>query len=255
MTQGRGPGLSLLHLASLPAPEPSVRIPAPSIFSPGPTEPGFSRSASRGRSLGTDPPCLRKVLGLCPRTAALEGLTWVGPALVLSLLPVQDYTFPTTRAINSFSDSCLARSFRSHMSSPFTSWYSDPGARPPGRCVPFPLQRPEGAFGGDQLRPRPASARSPVGSACLGHMSLQPASPGQAPCHPCRPCRPPSPPPPPAACPSRSSSRRRGAALRCLRPGLGRGLRRSRPPRRAPGPRARARAMGLWLPPPPAPPG
>lgn len=41
----------------------------------------------------------------------------------------------------------------------------------------------------------------------------------------------------------------------CLHPGLGRGPRRSRPPRRAPGPRTRARAMGLWLPPPPAPPG
>lgn len=47
--------------------------------------------------------------------------------------------------------------------------------------------------------------------------------------------------------------RRCGAALRCLRPGLGRGPRRSRPLRPAPGPRARA--MGLWLPPPPTPPG
>ncbi|XP_057634131.1 dnaJ homolog subfamily C member 4 isoform X2 [Chionomys nivalis] len=42
---------------------------------PGPTEPGFSRSASRGSSVGKDPPCPQKALGSCPRTVALEGLT------------------------------------------------------------------------------------------------------------------------------------------------------------------------------------
>lgn len=177
----------------------------------------------------------------------------MGPALVLSLLPIQDYRFPTARAINSFSDSCPARFFRSHIT--LHLLVQRPRSLASRAVRPLSPAASGGGVGGDQLRPRPASSRSLVGSACLGHMSLQPASPGQAPCHPRRPRRPPSPPPPPAACPFRSSSRRRGAALRCLRPGLGRGPRRSRPPRRAPGPRAWARAMGLWLPPPPAPPG
>ncbi|XP_029400732.1 dnaJ homolog subfamily C member 4 isoform X2 [Mus pahari] len=42
---------------------------------PGPTEPGFSRSASRGSSLGQNPPCLQKAPGSCPRTQAHERLT------------------------------------------------------------------------------------------------------------------------------------------------------------------------------------
>ncbi|XP_031245363.1 dnaJ homolog subfamily C member 4 isoform X2 [Mastomys coucha] len=42
---------------------------------PGPTEPGFSRSASRGISLRQNPPCLQKAPGSCPRTQARERLT------------------------------------------------------------------------------------------------------------------------------------------------------------------------------------
>ncbi|XP_068410321.1 dnaJ homolog subfamily C member 4 isoform X9 [Eschrichtius robustus] len=142
----------------------------------------------------------------------------------------------------------------------------EPG--PLGGASPFPCcGRRWGVCrgGGPRRRPRPPSPtppppRGPVGSACLGHMSRPPASPGPAPRRPRRPRRPrcPSrpPPPPPAARPPGSSGRRRRcAALRCLRPGLGRGPRRSRPPRPAPARRSRARAMGLWLPPPPAPPG
>lgn len=102
------------------------------------------------------------------------------------------------------------------------------------------------------LRPRPAPARGRVGSACLGHMSCPPASPGRPPAAPAVPaaaCR------PLAAHPPGSSGCLRCAVLRCLRPGLGRGPRRSRPPRPAPVRPAPARAMGRWLPPPPAPPG
>lgn len=107
-------------------------------------------------------------------------------------------------------------------------------------------------------RPRPPAPAPPlphgrVGSACVGHMSRPPASPGPAPCRPCHPRRPRRLRPPLAAATGRPAPP--AAALRCLRPGLGRGPRRSRPPLPVPARRARARAMGLWLPPPPAPPG
>ncbi|XP_007649998.1 dnaJ homolog subfamily C member 4 isoform X4 [Cricetulus griseus] len=64
----------VLDLASVPVPELSGSL-SRSIFSPGPTEPGFSRSGSRDRSLRKDPPRLQKALGSYPRIAALEGVT------------------------------------------------------------------------------------------------------------------------------------------------------------------------------------
>ncbi|KAK2100253.1 hypothetical protein P7K49_021601 [Saguinus oedipus] len=109
-----------------------------------------------------------------------------------------------------------------------------------------------GLAGGLAPPTAPPPPHGPVGSPCLGHMSRPPASPGPAPRRPRRPRRH-SLPPPFARLPS--SSGRRCAALRCLKPGLRRGPWRSRPPRPAPTRRVRAQAMGLWLPPPPAPPG
>ncbi|XP_075401650.1 dnaJ homolog subfamily C member 4 isoform X2 [Tenrec ecaudatus] len=100
---------------------------------------------------------------------------------------------------------------------------------------------------GRPAAPAPPPPRGPVGSACLGHMSHPPASPGPAPHRPRHPRRC----PPPATRPPARLLRL--PPLRCLHPGLGRGLRRSCPPR--PAPARRARAMGLGLPPRPASPG
>ncbi|XP_066216100.1 proline-rich protein 2-like [Saccopteryx leptura] len=138
----------------------------------------------------------------------------------------------------------------------------DPGAREPGPlggASPFPRYSGRGCVKGagppaasPPPRPAPAPAPRPGGERVSGSHEPPARQPGSGP-----PPPPPSrcPPPPPAARPPGSSGHRRCAALRCLRPGLGRGPRRSRPPRPAPACRAPARAMGLWLPPPPAPPG
>lgn len=224
----------------------TLQDPSPDLsFSPGPTETGFSRSACGGSSLSQNPPCLQKAPGSCPRArlgeTCIGPLLAAGPGLHISLHMCNKLIFRLLL------DSVLRVT---HLLPTLHWWSSDPQSTASRALRPLSLA----AAGGGRLRPRPASACGPVGSACLGHMSLLPASPSQA---PCRPRCPPSPPPPlpPAACSSRSSSRRRGAALHCLRPGLGRGPRRSRPLRPAPGPGARARAMGLWLPPSPAPPG
>lgn len=177
----------------------------------------------------------------------------MGPAWVLSLLPVQDYTC-NKLIFRLLSDSVLQVT---HLLIPplVRQRPSEPGLQ--GGMSPFPCSGGRGRLEGTGSAPAPPPPAARLGSACLGHMSLLSASPGQAPCHPLRPRCPPSGPPPPtqAACLSPSSGRLCGAALRCLHPGLGRGPRRSRPPRPVPGPHTRARAMGFWLPPPPAPPG
>ncbi|XP_032496628.1 dnaJ homolog subfamily C member 4 isoform X3 [Phocoena sinus] len=234
---------------------------------PGPTEPGSRRSNGWGSSCSHHPGLL-KAPGSCPPAPAperftLESTPWMGPA-VCSLLG-----HPTPQ------NACNKVILRALV------WLAPTGPEPPARAPPSGLWRrqpgspapwavrplsPAAAGGGVCVEgagpagglappsPTPPPPRGPVGSACLGHMSRPPASPGPAPRRPRRPRRPP--PPPPAARPPGSSGRRRRcAALRCLRPGLGRGPRRSRPPRPAPARRSRARAMGLWLPPPPAPPG
>lgn len=185
MTHGPGPGLSLLYyaLSSLSWHHPPGSLPRPPLCSllqgqQSQTPAGATAEAAAAATTWASP----RPRNLAPRHQPLSSSPGWGLLCFL-----RDSPLLKMHAIKWFSALVSDSLLQAHHPQPWPSFGTvprplgsgcsggDPGARPPGRCVPFPLLRREGVCGeggpAGSLAPhcpRPASAPRPGGERVSG---------------------------------------------------------------------------------------